>query len=224
VLLEKPPSQTVSEVVDLAGRAAAQGRTLFTAWHSMFSAATVPARRILAERGATAMRIVWQEDVEKFHPGVDWFWQPGGMGVFDPGINALSIAVASLPEPLFVRAATFQVPDGAHTPVAATLTLATPTHEAGFTASFDWDHQGDEIWSISWSLGDGGTLELQQGGRMLVLDGRTILDAADNEYPALYRHFAALIAEGRSDAETRPLQLAADAFSLARIERVPAFA
>ncbi|NPD67449.1 Gfo/Idh/MocA family oxidoreductase [Lichenicola cladoniae] len=220
VLLEKPPAQTVSEVEDLATRAAASGRTLFAAWHSMFSAAVEPARRILAERGVSAMHIVWKEDFEKFHPGVYWFWQPGGMGTFDSGVNALSILVGSMPEPVFVRGATFHVRDGAHTPISATLQLATPSHADGFSAVLDWNHAGEETWSITWTLGDGGTLELEQGGRILRLDGRMLLDAGDNEYPALYRHFETLIDEGRSDAETRPLQLAADAFSLARIERV----
>ena len=223
VLLEKPPAQTVSEVDDLAARAAVAGRTLFASWHSMFSGAVAPARAILAERGVTGMRITWKEDVEKFHPGVSWFWEPGGMGVFDPGINAFSIAVGCLPEALFVRSALFRVPEGAHTPVAASIAFATPTHQDGFSAELDWDHRGDETWSITWTLGDGGVLELQRGGADLALDGKAVVQEAEEEYPRLYRHFAALIREGRSDAETRPLQIAADAFSLARIERVAAF-
>ncbi len=221
VMMEKPPAQTVAEVDDLARLAGTVGRTLFATWHSMFSGAVAPARRILAERGANAMRILWREDVHKFHPGVDWFWQPGGMGVFDPGVNALSIVVACLPEPVFVREARFRVMPGAHTPITAALELATPTHATGFSALFDWDHKGEETWSIDWTLEDGGLLALAGGGRSLVLDGRTVVDEPDREYPGLYRRFAELIQGGASDAETRPLQLAADAFSLARIERLP---
>ncbi len=221
VMLEKPPAQTVAEVDDLRRLAGAVGRTLFATWHSMFSGAVAPARGILAERGATAMRILWREDVHKFHPGVDWFWQPGGMGVFDPGVNALSIVVGCLPEPIFVRAARFRVMPGAHTPITAELEFATPTHATGFSALFDWDHKGEETWSIDWTLSDGGTLSLGRGGGSLVLDGRTVVDGPDREYPGLYRRFAELVQAGGSDAETRPLQLAADAFSLARIERVP---
>jgi D-galactose 1-dehydrogenase len=216
VLLEKPPAQTVAEIDDLASFAASRGRTVFTAWHSMFAGAVAPARDILADRGASAMRIVWHEDVNKFHPGVDWFWQPGGMGVFDSGVNALSIAVACLSEPLFVRAARFRVNDGAHTPVAAELDLATPTHPNGFSASLNWDHAGEERWTIDWTLDDGGILALSRGGASLSLDGQTLLSEPDAEYPRLYAHFAALIRDHRSDAETRPLRLAADAYSLAR--------
>ncbi len=219
VLMEKPPAQTVAEVDDLARLAGTVGRTLFAAWHSMFSGAVAPARTILAERGASAMRILWREDVHKFHPGVDWFWQPGGMGVFDPGVNALSIVVGCLPEPVFVREARFRVMPDAHTPITATLELATPTRASGFSALFDWDHKGEETWSIDWTLSDGGLLALDRGGRSLVLDGETVVDQPDREYPGLYRRFAELVRGGASDAETRPLQLAADAFSLARIER-----
>ena len=216
VLLEKPPAQTVAEIDDLAALARGAGLSLFAAWHSMFAGAVAPARRLLAERGAGAMRIVWREDVHKFHPGVDWFWQPGGMGVFDPGVNALSIAVACLPEPLFVRGARFRIRPGEHTPVAAMLDLATPTRETGFTADFDWDHRGEETWSIDWTLDDGGALSLSRGGATLRLDGATLVEEPDAEYPRLYAHFASLIRGARSDAETRPLRLAADAFSLAR--------
>jgi D-galactose 1-dehydrogenase len=45
------------------------------------------------------------------------------------------------------------------------------------------------------------------------------VEAPDTEYPDLYTRFAELIRNGQSDAEIRPLQLAADAFSLARISR-----
>ena len=221
VMLEKPPAQTVAEVDDLARLAGTVGRTVFATWHSMFSGAVAPARRILAERGASAMRILWREDVHKFHPGVDWFWQPGGMGVFDPGVNALSIVVACLPEPIFVRAARFRVMPGAHTPITAELDFATPTHGSGFSAVFDWDHKGEETWSIDWTLGDGGLLSLGGGGTSLALDGEMLVQQPDREYPGLYRRFAELVRDGASDAETRPLQLAADAFSLARIERLP---
>jgi hypothetical protein len=43
------------------------------------------------------VEIVWHEDVRKWHPGQQWIWEPGGFGVFDPGINALSIATRIFP-------------------------------------------------------------------------------------------------------------------------------
>ena len=223
VLLEKPPSATPAEIAALAGHAERLGLSLFTAWHSLFSDGVDRAREILAARGATGMRIVWKEDVRKFHPGVDWFWQPGGMGVFDAGINALSIAVHAMPEPLFVREATLMIPEAAHTPVAASLRLATPSRSEGFGVELDWN-QRDETWSIGWTLEDGGRLELSRGGAALAVDGESVVSGTDREYPRLYARFRDLVAAGRSEVEIRPLQLVADAFLLGRHVAVSAVA
>ena len=222
VLLEKPPAATPAEIIALAAHAAERDLTLFTAWHSVFSAGVDRAREILAARGTTGMRIVWKEDVRKWHPGVDWFWQPGGMGAFDAGINAFSIMVSVMPEPVFVRAATLMIPAGAHTPMAASLRLATPTHSEGFSSEHDWNQKDGETWTIRWTLGDGGILEIERGGALLRLDGEILVDGIDEEYPRLYARFRELIQAGRSEVEIRPLQIAADAFMLARHEPVAA--
>jgi predicted dehydrogenase len=216
VLLEKPPAATPAEVASLALRAAERRLTLFTAWHSLFNDGVDRAREILATRGARGMRIVWKEDVRKHHPGADWFWQPGGMGAFDAGINALSIVTSVMPEPVFMRAATLMIPEGAHTPMAASLRLATPRHETGFDGELDWSHADGDVWSIGWTLEDGGILQLERGGALLKLDGDSIVSGTDEEYPRLYIRFRDLIRTGRSEVEMRPLQLVADAFMLAR--------
>ncbi len=218
VLLEKPPAATSAEIAALAGQAADRGLTLFTAWHALFNPAVHAAREILAARGAQGMRMVWKEDVDRFHPGVDWFWQPGGMGVFDPGINAFSILVTVMPEPVFLREATLTIPSGAHAPSSARLRFATPTQEEGFTGELDWHARHGETWTIDWMLRDGGAMQLERGGAELRLDGRTIVSEPDTEYRRLYARFAELIRSGRSEVEIRPLQLVADAFMLARFE------
>ena len=90
VLLEKPPAATVSELVDLQRRSTAAGLTLFATWHSQFNAGVEEARRQLAGRQIRRLEVTWKEDVRHWHPGQAWIWEPGGFGVFDPGINALS--------------------------------------------------------------------------------------------------------------------------------------
>nr|WP_321983396.1 Gfo/Idh/MocA family oxidoreductase [uncultured Lichenicoccus sp.] len=222
VLLEKPPAATPAEIADLAGHAAGLGLTLFTAWHSLFSAAVDQARSILAERGVQGMRMEWKEDVRKWHPGVDWFWQPGGMGVFDSGMNAFSILVGVMPEPIFVRSARLLIPKGAHTPMSAQLEYATPRIGTGFSSAHDWDQQDGETWTIDWTLGDGAHLTLERGGARLLLDAALLVEARDEEYPLLYAHFETLLRSGRSDVEIRPLQLVADAFMLGSREAGPA--
>jgi D-galactose 1-dehydrogenase len=91
VMLEKPPGATVAEVHALQALAAEKGLTLYATWHSRMAHAVDPAKAWLKGKTVTSAHVTWREDVRKWHPGQDWVFEPGGMGVFDPGINALSI-------------------------------------------------------------------------------------------------------------------------------------
>jgi predicted dehydrogenase len=102
-LLEKPPTAGLSEIADLACLAEAAGVTLFTSWHAQHNAAVTAAAAALAGKRIESMEIHWHEDVRKWHPGQQWIWEPGGFGVFDPGINAFSIATRIFPGGLFVQ-------------------------------------------------------------------------------------------------------------------------
>jgi D-galactose 1-dehydrogenase len=101
VLLEKPPAATVSELMPLLSIATKARRTLFATWHSRFAPAIEPAKTFLADRLIKSVDVVWKEDVKVWHPGQAWIWQPGGLGVFDSGINALSVVTRILPRPCF---------------------------------------------------------------------------------------------------------------------------
>ena len=50
-------------------------------------------------------------------------WQAGGLGVFDPGINALSILTHILPDRLAIQDAELSYPTNCQTPIAARLAL-----------------------------------------------------------------------------------------------------
>ena len=168
VLLEKPPAATLGEIEHLETVARGGGRTLFAAWHSQHAAAVPVAAGLLSRPGGSpASHITWREDVRKWHPGQEWIWAPGGFGVFDPGINALSIATRILPQPLFVRAAELFVPANKQAPIAANLTFAEP----GFAAAMDWRHAEGEEWTIRIETGDGPAVELRDGGARLLVDG-----------------------------------------------------
>ena len=97
VMLEKPPGATVAEITPLLTTARAAQRTLFATWHSRFAPAVEPARQLLAGRKVKSVKITWKEDVRVWHPGQAWIFEAGGLGVFDPGINALSILTRILP-------------------------------------------------------------------------------------------------------------------------------
>ena len=92
LLLEKPPCTTLGEVEELRRLAADAGVTLFTTWHAQHNAGVAAAKKLLAGQRIRSMTITWHEDVHKWHPGQQWVFEPGGFGVFDPGINAFSVA------------------------------------------------------------------------------------------------------------------------------------
>ena len=126
VLIEKPPAATLGEIAELAAIATAERRVLFTTWHSRFNPAVEEARRRLAGRRLQRLEVDWREDVRRWHPGQAWIWEAGGFGVFDPGINALSIVTEIMPEAIFVAAAKLEVPANRQTPIGAEITFQTP--------------------------------------------------------------------------------------------------
>ena len=99
VFLEKPPGATLSEVADLEALANKQGASLFASWHSRYAPGVEAAKAFLAATTIKCVHVIWKEDVRHWHPNQEWIWQAGGLGVFDPGINALSIVTHILPPP-----------------------------------------------------------------------------------------------------------------------------
>ena len=224
VLLEKPPAATLAELADLERLAREAGRVLFATWHARYGAGVEPARAALAGQAVRRLRVDWKEDVRRWHPGQAWVWQPGGFGVFDPGINALSILTRILPEPLFVRRADLSYPAGRDAPIAASLQLACGRDGEDLRAEFDWRQTGPQTWDIEVETAGGTRLRLQQGGSRLEVDGRVPVDGPSAEYPSIYARFDALLRAQRSDVDESPLRLVADAFMLGRRLEVEPFA
>ena len=212
VMLEKPPGATVGEVQGLADRAREKGVTLYATWHSREAGSVDAARAWLASRQVKSVSIVWREDVRQWHPGQEWIFDAGGFGVFDPGINALSIATRILPDPLIFEGARIAVPQGRASPIAATLSLR--TGGAPVSVDFDFREEGKQIWDIVVET-DAGTLQLRDGGSRLQLPGVDPVSGPEGEYPRLYEHFAELIGKGESDVDTAPLALALTALATA---------
>ncbi|WP_316184056.1 MULTISPECIES: Gfo/Idh/MocA family oxidoreductase [unclassified Bradyrhizobium] len=212
VMLEKPPGAAVSELDPLIALAAEQKRTLFATWHSRYAPAVEPAREWLASREILNVKIEWKEDVRVWHPGQGWIWEPGGLGVFDPGINALSILTRILPEPVFVTAADLSFPSNRAAPIAATLEL-TDTNALPIIAEFDFRQTGPQSWDIIVDTDDG-SLKLSKGGARLVAGDEVLVDEKEAEYPGLYCRFVELTARGAIDVDLVPLRLVADAFLL----------
>ena len=221
VFLEKPPGATLSEVADLEALAAAKGLSLFASWHSRYAPAVEAARTFLAGTTICSMRVIWKEDVRHWHPNQEWIWQAGGLGVFDPGINALSIVTHILPRPVFITAATLEFPENRDAPIAAAMTFS-DARGLDLSAEFDWRQTGKQSWDIV-AKTDAGEMVLSEGGAKLSIDGKLVHDEPEQEYPMLYKRFAEIVKAGKSDVDLAPLRHVADAFMLGRRKFVEAF-
>ncbi|MBY5582092.1 Gfo/Idh/MocA family protein [Rhizobium leguminosarum] len=221
VFLEKPPGATLSEVADLEALANKQGASLFASWHSRYAPGVEAAKAFLAATTIKSVHVIWKEDVRHWHPNQEWIWQAGGLGVFDPGINALSIVTHILPRPIFITEAVLEFPENRDAPIAADIHFRNadglPVH-----AEFDWRQIGKQSWDIVAETA-AGQMVLAEGGAKLLIDDALRFAEPEQEYPSLYRRFAEIIKAGKSDVDLAPLRHVADAFMLGKRKFVDAF-
>ncbi|MDB6088902.1 MAG: Galactose 1-dehydrogenase, partial [Gammaproteobacteria bacterium] len=184
VLLEKPPGVTVSEVLALAALAGKKNAALFASWHSRQGPAVEPARAWLEGRTIRGVTVDWKEDVRVWHPGQPWIWQAGGLGVFDPGINALSILTRIIPGSLALKRAELSYPRNCETPIAARL-LLTDARGAAATVEMDFRQTGRQTWDIEVDT-DPGRLRLASGGGEMTVDDKPVETPQCSEYGSLY--------------------------------------
>lgn len=225
LMLEKPPGATLSEVHILRDLARDAGVSMFTTWHSREAEKVSAAKDWLADKDLKRVTITWKEDVRRWHPGQEWIWQAGGLGVFDPGINALSILTEILHQPIHLGAAELLFPLNKATPIAASLSFIHPKG-ADISAVFDWREEGDQIWEIDVETDKGG-LKLSDGGATLEIEGTRHLanESAPlgGEYQRLYARMSELVTCGGSDIDLRPMTLVLDAFTLGNRHMVEPF-
>ncbi len=220
VMLEKPPGATLAECHGLQTLASGRVLALYASWHSREAAAVAAARNWIEGREVRSARIIWREDVRKWHPDQDWVFEPGGMGVLDPGINALSILTEILPEPVHLQSARLQFPENCQTPIAADLEFS-----GNVTAEFDWRERGRDIWTIEVET-DARCLTLTEGGARMFVDGVELPAQGEppfDEYPRLYARMADLVATRGIDMDLRPMIHVADAFMIGRRVTVERF-
>ena len=221
VFLEKPPGATLSEVEALISLAEAQGVTLYASWHSRYAPLVERAKAWASTSNITRVTINWKEDVRRWHPGQDWIWEAGGFGVFDPGINALSILTEVLPEQVRLVDAAILIPANRGAPIAANMSMATASG-AAISAAFDWRQTGPQIWEIIFEAGDE-RFDFVQGGD----DAANVVPGEESglasEYRAMYRRFVSLVLSGKSDVDLAPLRLVADAFMRGKIDQTDPF-
>jgi D-galactose 1-dehydrogenase len=224
VLMEKPPTPTISELDDLVAYAKKKKRILFQTWHSRYNEAVDATKKILKKDGLKSARIDWRESVRKWHPGQDWVWEPGGFGVCDPGINALSIFTKVVPFPVFVEKAHLKFPSNRQTPVDVEITFKSgEPHKPQMSAGFNWLEESGEIWTIRFETMKGDELKLERGGTVLRVNGNVTIENPSEEYEQIYEHFAKLLKKGKSEVSDAPLRIVADTFLLGARENVEEF-
>jgi len=223
VLLEKPPAATLSELEDLRHLADKVGKTVFTTWHSQYNKAVDEAKKALAGWSIKRLQVTWKEDVRHWHPGQQWIWEAGGFGVFDPGINALSIVTRIMPEPVFIKNASLEFPANRDAPIAANLTFSASHGTGDLQAVFDWRQTGPQSWDIEVETEAGLNLKLSHGGSCLEIGGRLVVQEKPAEYEGIYKRFDALLTIGRSEIDDAPFRLVADAFMIGKRVQVDAF-
>ena len=145
----------------------------------------------------------------------------GGFGVFDPGINALSILTHILPRPVFVTRAELGFPANREAPIVVEMDMS---DAAGLPikVEFDFRQVPPQNWDIRIET-DRGPLLMSGGGAKMSDGDKVVVDATKEEYPALYRRFVELTPKGECDVDLAPLQIVADAFLLGRRRNVEAF-
>jgi D-galactose 1-dehydrogenase len=206
----------LSELDDLAAFAAERNLVLFTTWHSQYNAAVTRTRHLLAGDNVRHMAMTGTEDVRRWHPGQKWIWKAGGFGVFDAGINALSILTEIMPSPVFITHADLTFPSNCDAPIAASLAFRTSAWSEGLTAEFDWRQTGLHIWDIVIETGEGRMLKLSNGGSRLEVNGVLDVERPQHDCEDIYDRFAELLRDRRSLVDAAPLRLVADAFMLGR--------
>lgn len=214
VMMEKPPTSTLCEFNEILEAHVKTNLTLFTAWHSRYAAKVEAAKDWLSGRELSEVRITWRESTLKWHPGQQWLWDAGGLGIFDPAINAFSIVTKLLGQNIRVEKSDFETPSNQAAPIAAKLQMR--LGKIPISADLDFREKDKEIWEIDFLAQDGQTMKLLFGGAAISINGAEPETSADIEYKSAYAEFAELIKNGKSNADNSPQRIVADAFVLAK--------
>jgi D-galactose 1-dehydrogenase len=125
-------------------------------------------------------------------PSQERICQAGGLGIFDPGINGLSILTNLLPEPAMVSSAELVFPENRAAPIAAIMQFTTANGLA-IELDFDWGQADNEVWNVKFVL-DHGELIVSEGAAALSLNGQQLQITEHDEYEAIYHRFVEIVA------------------------------
>ena len=217
VLLEKPPAVTLSEVDELSCLAEAKGVTLFATWHARHNPAVSAAAQALAGKRIAEMRIVWHEDVHKWHPGQTMDLGAGRLRRVRPGHQRLLDRDRHLPRRLVRPFGGALLSRECATPRSPPRSTSQATSRTGrCTAASTGAAPRARNGRSRSRRPTASRSELTDGGARLIIDGVDQQASGPGEYPDIYREFVDLIDQRRSSVDVRPLRLVADCFLASR--------
>jgi len=217
VMLEKPPAANIREARKIMRLVEETDAIVFATWHSRFAAMVGIAAETSQSKEISKIDIIWHESVYKWHPGQHWLWEKGAFGVFDMGINALSILTRIHPVEYKVQRANLKIPLNLQAPVSANVRLEDP-RSVPVDISLDFLAGDQENWTIRIDYEDDSSITLFDGGAGLIhADGASEVHA-NREYHRIYERFSEMIRKGFSDVDTQPLQIVDEIFEVATIE------
>lgn len=224
VLLEKPPGISIGELAELQHLATNKELSLIFSWHSRHASMIQSAKSWLSDKVVRSVSVRWLEDVNDFHPNQKWIWERGGFGVFDAGINAISIVTYLLEAPYRVTSGVLTPHQHGQVYQSARFSLISG---AGTSCDFDlsWVHEGDPCWEILLKT-DSGSLLLSGGGNQMFVDETDVSVKYSKrcEYEGVYHNAHRKILDMKSDCDVTPLSVIADvvlASSVTLEERLP---
>ena len=223
LLLEKPPCATVQESEGLFDAAQKAGITIFASWHSKFAPMVNKAREWIDVNGCDYFQVVWSENALKWHPAQQWVSKSGGFGVFDPGINALSILNTIFDVDFDFEKISFYRPSNWATPIAASFRMTAATGLVG-KVNFDWLASDTDVWEIQF-FSRSNKMVLSQGGHKMFVNNAPINPQLPqtSEYTALYNHFSKLVRNRESDFDISPLRFVEQLYQGAQWQEVEVF-
>lgn len=216
VILEKPHGSTLTEMQSLSDIASLNSCSLFTMWRYKFAAGVAVAKEKLKSENILAIKVTCKEDSRKLPPEHDWIWRPGGLGVFDRGINAISLLTEILPEKFYLSVGVLHASENLpQIPFAADLYFKTTS---GVNASmlFEISQNNQDIWEIEIET-DQGKLVFSDRGDTVRLNG-IALPSTDNGslHDQFYDQFYTLLNSNSSEVDSTPITHVADCFMLCR--------
>lgn len=215
ILLEKPAAASFQEAKAIERMAIAKQVSLMTGWHSQFAPAVSAAKEWLSRQTLVSGSIAWRENANKWHPGQDWLWRSGGYGVFDPGMNALSILSSLISIDWRVENAVLQIPKNVETATRANFILHSSS--ARIDVEFEFHDEDEETWQIALQTRNGDEMIIAQGGEIATVNTSPLEVSPSREYETLYRRFSSLSRKKKSLIDLRPLDLIEQIQNSARI-------